>query len=165
MAAFCAEAVSRRVDETLRPLEYPTVVLEVAAAAVLRMEEGLVGVRVCFRGIKADAADATRDLGGATVLLGAELGLGAASAAAASRDRMVGTWRTGRTLVEEALRWVDCRRGFGTLAATSSVCSVKLMLSNCFMIVSLIMLSHLTESSWNLRCFLVRPSLPISCFP
>ena len=33
-------------DETLLPLEYPTVVLESAAAAVLRIDDGLLGALV-----------------------------------------------------------------------------------------------------------------------
>lgn len=62
------------------------------------MDEGLVGARVFFLGIRRD--DTPRDLGAAATRDGAAVGWGAARADAASRDRSVETDRVGRKLVE-----------------------------------------------------------------
>lgn len=120
-------------------------VLEVAAAAVFRMDDGLEGALACFLGIKEDTSPG---LGVGETLAGVTRGLGAAdNAAAASRDRRVETVRVGRELVAVLSRVAGaCDARIGALTCSSSGSS-KPMLSSCFMIISSIILSHLAESS------------------
>lgn len=86
------------MDDTLRPLEYPTVVRELTEAAVLRIEEGLDGTLAFLLGITSDDAnDDTRGFGGGATR-GAAVGWDPLSAAAASRARRVDTLRVCRAV-------------------------------------------------------------------
>lgn len=156
------------LDDTLLPLEYPTVVLDPAAAAVLRMDDGLVGAL----GFLSPSSD--------EVTLGFGIGAGRDRvvddcvpwrAAAASRDFMVGTLLVYLGLLALALVrrcWAvglegpsirDCSRSSLVLE------SWKLMFSICFIIASSTILSQAIESFWNFRSLLVRPSGPTSLSP
>lgn len=103
--------------------------LEFTAAAVFRIEEGLVGTRVAFLGMRRDDADATRDLGAAGARVGAALGLGPARAEAASRDLMVGIDLEDRVFIEgpfaREVGACGCGCGVGGWVASSSLESLK----------------------------------------
>lgn len=154
-------------DDTLLPLEYPTVVFESAAAAVLRIDEGLVGVLVFLSPSSDD------------VTLGFGIGAGRdrvtdgcvpERAEAASRDLMVEMLLVCLALFVLALvrRWVvglegPCIRDCSILSLPLE--SWKPIFSTCFIIISSTSLSQAIESFWNFRSRFVRPSGPISLSP
>ena len=140
-------------------------VLDVATAALWRIEDGFVGA-FGFRGAKRDELTRGRD---AALVRGAE-GSGAESAAAASRARIVETllylaFVAGTFTRRDSIRRFGASFTVGCLDCSVSLASSKPIFSSCFRIVSSIILSCAIESAWYFRSLLVSPSLPTSLSP